>query len=143
MYLGSGQLLRFLPWQNEYFLHLLWQCICQGDRVHAKYVISVNCFCLNYSIYSWIHALFYKQHFYEQYQAEIGKKIKRKLSNTWLMLKFSSLKIIRFLHPRCFLKILDILKNAQKTSASVLMTLYEYWQWKWSWKWKIDHNGIT
>ena len=38
------------------------------------------------------------------------------------MLNFSFLKIIRFLHPRCFLKILDILNNAQKTSASVLMT---------------------
>ena len=38
------------------------------------------------------------------------------------MLNFSFLEIIRFLHPRCLPKILDILKNAQKTSASVLMT---------------------
>ena len=44
-----------------------------------------------------LHAFFYKQHFYKQRLAEIGKKIKQKLSNT-LRLNFCSLKIIRFLH---------------------------------------------
>ena len=35
------------------------------------------------------------------------------------------LKIIRFLHPRYYPKIIgDILNNEQKTSAPVLMTLY-------------------
>ena len=29
-----------------------------------------------------LHAFFYKQHFYKQRLAEIGKKIKQKLSNT-------------------------------------------------------------
>ena len=29
-----------------------------------------------------VHALYYKQHFYKQRQAEICKKIKQKLSNT-------------------------------------------------------------
>ena len=42
----------------------------------------------------WLTASFYKQHFYEQLQAKIGKKIKQRL---WL--KFRYLKIILFLHP--------------------------------------------
>ena len=60
------------------------------------------------------YTLFYKQHFYKQCQAEIGKKIKQKLSNS-LRLNCHFLKIIRFLHPRYYPKILgDILKNVQK-----------------------------
>ena len=41
--------------------------------------------------------LFYKQHYYKQRQAEIGKKIKQMLSNT-LRLNFCYLKIIHILH---------------------------------------------
>ena len=45
------------------------------------------------------------------------------LSNT-LRLIFCYLKTIRFLHPRYDPKMLgDILKNVQKTSASILMRL--------------------
>ena len=56
---------------------------------------------------------------------KLEKKNRQKLSNT-LRLNFLHLKIIHFLHPRYQLKIIgDILKNVQKTSASVLMTLYD------------------
>ena len=34
----------------------------------------------------------------------------------------------------------NILKNVQKTSASVLMRLCELWQGKWGSKWKIGHK---
>ena len=46
----------------------------------------------------------YKPHFYKQNQAEIGKKIKQKLSNT----------------PR-----LNLQKKPQKSSVYVLMRLYD------------------
>ena len=66
---------------------------------------------------------FYKQHFYKQREAEIGKNIKQKLSNT-LRLNVCYLKIIYFLHPYYHLKITrDILKNKQKPSVYVLMRL--------------------
>ena len=56
----------------------------------------------------------YNQHFYKQRQAESGKKINQKLSNT-LTLNFFYLKIIRLLHLRYHPKIIgDILKNVQK-----------------------------
>ena len=49
----------------------------------------------------------------------------QKLSNT-LRVNFGYLKIIRFLHSRDYPKIIeDVLKNVQKTSASILMTLYD------------------
>ena len=68
--------------------------------------------------------LFYKQHFYKQHQAEIDKKIKQKLSST-LRLNIHYLKAIHFLHPRYHPKVIaDILKNIQKASASVLMSLW-------------------
>ena len=52
------------------------------------------------------------------------QKFKQKLSNT-LRLNFCCLKIIHFFHPDCHPKIIgDTLKNEQKTSASVLMRLY-------------------
>ena len=61
--------------------------------------------------------------FYKQRQAEIGKKIKQTLRNT-LRLDFCYLKIIRFFYPRYHPKIKgDILKNVQKTIASLLMTV--------------------
>ena len=86
-------------------------------------LISSNIFDVSLTL-SAIHA-FYKQHFYKQRQAEIGKKIKHKLSNT-LRLNFRYLKIIRFLHPRYHPKIIgDNLKIVQKTSASVTTTLYD------------------
>ena len=44
------------------------------------------------------HTSFYKQHFYKQHHAEIGKKIKQMISNT-LRLNLSHLKIIHILHP--------------------------------------------
>ena len=49
------------------------------------------------------------------------QKFKQKLSNTLRL----NLKIIHFFHPDCHPKIIgDTLKNEQKTSASVLMRLY-------------------
>ena len=70
-------------------------------------------------------------------------KIKQKLSKT-LRLNSSYLKIIHFLHPRYHPKIKrDILGNVQKTSASVLMRLYDQWQWKQDWKTKADHTNTT
>ena len=45
-----------------------------------------------------IYIPFFKQHFYKQHQAEIGKKIKQMLSNT-LRLNLCYLKIIHILHP--------------------------------------------
>ena len=62
--------------------------------------------------------LFYKQHFCKQHQAEISKKIMQKLRNT-RNLNFCYLNIICFLHPNYHPQIIDILKNAQKTSTSV------------------------
>ena len=53
------------------------------------------------------------------------QKIKLKLSDT-LKLKLQKFKIICFLHPRSHQKIAeDILKSVQKTSMSVLTTLYD------------------
>ena len=52
-------------------------------------------------------------------------KNKQKLSNTTMRLNFRYLKIIRFPYPRYYPKLNeDILKNVQKTSSPVLMTLY-------------------
>ena len=60
-----------------------------------------------------ITRFFYKQHFYKQRQAEVGK-IKQMLSNT-LRLNFCCLKIIHIPHPRYYPKItVHILKNKQK-----------------------------
>ena len=60
--------------------------------------------------------LFYKQYFYKQRQAEIGKKNKQKLSNT-LRLNFRYLKIICFLYKRYHPKIIgDTLKTGPKSS---------------------------
>ena len=67
---------------------------------------------------------FYKQHFYEQCQVENGKKSSKIKLGSTLRLNFCFLKIIRFLHPRYHPKIGDILKNIQKTNASVLMRLF-------------------
>ena len=61
-----------------------------------------------------LHAFFYKQHFYKQHKAEIGKKIEQKLSKT-MRLNFCYLKIICFLHPRYDPKIIgDIIKMYKK-----------------------------
>ena len=71
-----------------------------------------------------LHVFFYKQHLYKQWRAEIGKKKKQKLSNT-VMLNFCHLKIINFLYPRYHPKTIgDILKNVQKTNASIWITTY-------------------
>ena len=68
--------------------------------------------------------LFYKQHSDKQQQAEIWQQNKQKLSNT-LRPNFRYLKITRFLHLRYHPKAqAHILKNVQKTSASVLMRLW-------------------
>ena len=57
---------------------------------------------------------FYKQHFYKQHQAEIGKKIKQMLINT-LRLNFCHLKINPILHPHYHPKVIGhTLKNKQK-----------------------------
>ena len=55
-----------------------------------------------------LHAFFYRQHFYQQLQAEIWQKLK--MSNT-LSLNFCYLKIFCFFHPLYHPKIIeDILK---------------------------------
>ena len=60
---------------------------------------------------------FFKQHFYKQSQADIGKKIKQMLCNT-LQLGFCYMKIIHVLHPRYHPKIIGhILKNMQKNKC--------------------------
>ena len=61
------------------------------------------------------YTLFYKQHFYKQHQAEIGKKnVKQTLSNT-LKLHFWYFKIIHILHPCHHPEIIGhILKTTQK-----------------------------
>ena len=54
-----------------------------------------------------LHAFFYKQHFYEQHQAEIQAKNQAKA-------KLLQFKIFHFLHPRYHLKIMEyILKKVQ------------------------------
>ena len=59
-----------------------------------------------------IHAFLYKQHFYKQRQAEIGKKKKLKKAQKYPRSNF--LKIIRCLRPRCHPKTIgDILKNVK------------------------------
>ena len=69
-----------------------------------------------------LHAFFYKQHFYKQRQAKIGKKkIKQMLSNT-LRAKFCYLKIIHILHPHYHLKIIKhILKIRKITCISIFL----------------------
>ena len=63
------------------------------------------------------YTLFYKQHFYKQRQAEIGKKLKQKPSSA-LRLNFHFLKTIRFLHPRyCPIILGDILKTCAKNKC--------------------------
>ena len=66
--------------------------------------------------------LFYKQHFYKQPQAEIGKKSSKAKQHpdTELLL----FEVIHFPHS-CYHPQLvrDILGNVQKTSVSVLMRL--------------------
>ena len=56
------------------------------------------------------NAYFYKQHYYKLHQAEIGKKITQKLSNT-LRLHFCYLKIVFYLHIYYHPKIGYILKS--------------------------------
>ena len=54
------------------------------------------------------------------------------------------MNIIRFLHLYYHSKITgDILKTVQKPSASVLISLYDWWKWKWGRKLKIDHKDTT
>ena len=56
---------------------------------------------------------FYRQHFYKERQAEIGKKVKKMLSNT-MRLNFCYLKIIHILHLPYHRKIIGHIKNKQK-----------------------------
>ena len=79
---------------------------------------------LFFSIYL-IYTLFYKQHFYKQRQAEIGgKKVVQMLSNT-LTLNVCYLKVIHFLQPRYYSKIIigHILKNKQKNKCVCIYTI--------------------
>ena len=70
-----------------------------------------------------VHVLFYKQHFYKQRQAEIGKKIKQMLSNP-LRPNFCYLKIIRILHLCYNLKIIEhIPKNKLKNKCVSIHTI--------------------
>ena len=60
------------------------------------------------------HAFFYKQHFYNENQAKICKKIKQMLSNI-LRQYFCYLKIFHVIHPRYHPKMIaHILKNMEK-----------------------------
>ena len=72
-----------------------------------------------------IYAFFYKQHFYKQRQAEIGKKKPAK-ANQHPEAKLSLFEIYSLSSSRYHTKMSgDILKNVQKISLSVLMTLYD------------------
>ena len=48
----------------------------------AYSIIQLFSFSTYFFLWFHIRAFFYKQHFYKQHEAEIGKKIKQKLSNT-------------------------------------------------------------
>ena len=75
-------------------------------------------------VYCEMHAFFKGNTFISNVGLKLAK-IKQKLSNTQ-RLDFLYLKIIHFFNPSYQPKIIgDILKNVQKTSASVLMTLYD------------------
>ena len=66
-----------------------------------------------YTTSKYVKRFFYKQHFYKQRQAEIGKEIKQKLNNT-PRLNFCYLKIFQFFQPSYHPKIIgDILRNVQ------------------------------
>ena len=43
-----------------------------GHLAHNRWLLFDNCYFCKKNL----HVFFYKQHFYEQHQAEIGKKIK-------------------------------------------------------------------
>ena len=67
-----------------------------------------------------LHAFFVSNTFISNARLK-WQKIKQKLSNT-LRLNFRYLKIIRFFHPRYHPEIIEkVLKNVQKTTASVLI----------------------
>ena len=72
---------------------------------------------------------FYKQHFYKQHQAEIGKTIKKILHNILMLhnilsLNFCYLKIIHIIHPLYNRKIIGhILKNKQKNECVCIQTI--------------------
>ena len=93
------------------FLLFRMEFIIDGGRGGGVYLI----------IGTYSYTLFYKQHFYEQRQAEMDKKIKQKLSNT-LRLNCCDLKTIRFLHPRYHPKIVgDVQTRTNKCANFVLM----------------------
>ena len=75
-------------------------------------------------IYTKYTRFFYRQHFYKQRQAEIGKKNKQMISNT-LRLNLCYLKITHILHPHHHPKMIGhILKNKQKNMyVCILMRL--------------------
>ena len=76
-------------------------------------------------MYCEIHAFFINNTFINKVRLKLEKKkIRQKLSNT-LRLNLHNLKIINFHHPRHHAKIIgNVLKNVQKTSVIILMTLY-------------------
>ena len=76
-------------------------------------------------MYCEIHASFINNTFINKVRLKLEKKkIRQKLSNT-LRLNVHNLKIINFHHPRHNAKIIgNVLKNVQKTSVIILMTLY-------------------
>ena len=66
---------------------------------------------------------FFLKNFYQQLQAENGKKIKQMLSNT-LRLSFCYFKIIHILHPHYHPEIIGhILKNKQKNKCVCIHTI--------------------
>ena len=84
-------------------LSYLLKCLLQllrliMERFLERFVLqSISCSNADMKVLQYTRFL-YKQHFYEQRQVEISKKIKRDLSNT-MRLNFCYLKIFRFLHP--------------------------------------------
>ena len=76
-------------------------------------------------MYCEIHAFFINNTFINKVKLKLEKKkIRQKLSNT-LRLNVHNLKTINFHHPRHHAKIIgNVLKNVQKTSVIILMTLY-------------------
>ena len=71
------------------------------------------------------HFFCYKQHWYKERKAEIGKKNKQTLSNT-LRLNFCYLKTFHILHPHYHPKIIGhILKISKRTIVPAFMRLYD------------------
>ena len=94
-----------------------------------RYIFANTCFSL-------------KQHFYKEYQAEIGYK-SSKSSTSVLGWVFAIWKYSLFWSTLSSKNDGRYSKKCKNTSAFVLIGLYEWLWWKWGLKWKVDHIDTT